>query len=323
MEEQRAREALVLVQKKHTLIKWESERDRARTIQSLGVSRSIGPWSEGQDDFSFGSCSSSLAFDGDGAISASSRIVHEEDEEKSEASWTAVAKEKERAWWSVDPEGEAEELEVKGPGSVTDSCSVDGEMRQQDPRWKAAKEEKEKLKVADMEVDEESCQEEIAEIQSPKRKVIRVESKETRYYVCEVLEISQEEAEALAFVPSEPRGAIYLCDNRCSEKAVRYWQFASVVVEEGGEAHTVNFVSAVLHCTGGAARQAKVEFVALERWKRKLTVVECGKSMETSNLFVVCGSISLTKKRSQRMLRAKGKKAHNVTGSRSHRLRRS
>ena len=26
----------------------------------------------------------------------------------------------------------------------------------------------------------------------------------------------------------------------CSEKAVRHWQFASVVVEEGGEANTVN-----------------------------------------------------------------------------------
>ena len=29
-------------------------------------------------------------------------------------------------------------------------------------------------------------------------------------------------------------------DNRCSDKAVRCWQFASVVVEEGGEVHTVN-----------------------------------------------------------------------------------
>ena len=38
----------------------------------------------------------------------------------------------------------------------------------------------------------------------------------------------------------DPRGAIYFCDNRCNEKAVRYWQFASVVVEEGGEARTVN-----------------------------------------------------------------------------------
>ena len=32
---------------------------------------------------------------------------------------------------------------------------------------------------------------------------------------------------------------MYFCDNRCSDKAVRYWQFASVVAEEGGEAHAV------------------------------------------------------------------------------------
>ena len=53
-------------------------------------------------------------------------------------------------------------------------------------------------------------------------------------FVCGMLAISQEEAEELAFVPSafsEPRGSLYFCDNRCSEKAVRYWQFASVVVE--------------------------------------------------------------------------------------------
>ena len=56
--------------------------------------------------------------------------------------------------------------------------------------------------------------------------------------------ISPEEAEVLTFVPSaigEPRGAIYFCDNRCSEKSVRYWQFASVVVEGGEEARTGNF----------------------------------------------------------------------------------
>ena len=39
---------------------------------------------------------------------------------------------------------------------------------------------------------------------------------------------------------SEPQGSIYFCDNRFSAKAVRYWQFVSVVVEEGGEAHTIN-----------------------------------------------------------------------------------
>ena len=47
----------------------------------------------------------------------------------------------------------------------------------------------------------------------------------------------------MGFVPStlgEPRGAHYWRDNRCSEKAIRYWQAASMVVEEGGEAHTTN-----------------------------------------------------------------------------------
>ena len=35
MEEQRAKEALVLAQNKHKLIKWEGERERARTMQRL------------------------------------------------------------------------------------------------------------------------------------------------------------------------------------------------------------------------------------------------------------------------------------------------
>ena len=50
------------------------------------------------------------------------------------------------------------------------------------------------------------------EIQSRKRKVIRVESEETHDYLCETLAISQEEAEEVGFVPralGEPRGAIY------------------------------------------------------------------------------------------------------------------
>ena len=61
--------------------------------------------------------------------------------------------------------------------------------------------------------------------------------------VCEMLSISPQEAEEPAFVPSaisEPRGAFHFWDNRCSENAIRYWQFASVFVEEGGEARTVN-----------------------------------------------------------------------------------
>ena len=43
----------------------------------------------------------------------------------------------------------------------------------------------------------------------------RVESEESQDYVCEMLAISREEVEEIAFVPSasgEPRGSIYFCD---------------------------------------------------------------------------------------------------------------
>ena len=33
---------------------------------------------------------------------------------------------------------------------------------------------------------------------------------------------------------------MFWCDNRCSDKALRFWQFASVVVEDGKESHTGN-----------------------------------------------------------------------------------
>ena len=64
------------------------------------------------------------------------------------------------------------------------------------------KDESEKLKEAEMEVDGKVRQEESAEIQSPKRKVFRVESEETQDYVCETPAISQEEADEVGFVPS-------------------------------------------------------------------------------------------------------------------------
>ena len=55
---------------------------------------------------------------------------------------------------------------------------------------------------AEMEVDGDVLQEENAETQSPKRKVIRVESEETQDNVCDSLAISREEAEEMSFVPS-------------------------------------------------------------------------------------------------------------------------
>ena len=145
-----------------------------------------------------------------------------------------------------------------------------GEEGHKSGRAKVAREEKEQLKEEEMKVDVDSPQGESAETKSSKRNMIRAESEETQDYVCGTVAVSQEEGEELAFVPSalsEPRGSIYFCDNRCSEKAVRYWQFASVV---GEEAHTVNLCQ---HCynerTVGTARQAEVEFVAIESSRGK------------------------------------------------------
>ena len=69
----------------------------------------------------------------DEVLSASSRIAQEMDEVISEASWTALAKEKGRDWWSIDLEGEVEELEVECPWTTTkgDSMDPEGKMNHQ------------------------------------------------------------------------------------------------------------------------------------------------------------------------------------------------
>ena len=88
----------------------------------------MGQWSGAHDNSSFGSCSSSLAFDTDEAMSASSKMAKDAEEVMSESSWTALAKGKERDWWSNDLEGEMEKLEVTGPWSGTEGGSVG-------PKW--------------------------------------------------------------------------------------------------------------------------------------------------------------------------------------------
>ena len=81
-------------------------------------------------------------------------------------------------------------------------------------------------------------------------------------------------------------------DDRCSEKAVRYWQIASMVVEEVGEARTINLMPAVLQPTVSAAGQAAVKFVAMETssGKEECNVEGYGKCWEMNNLCEECGS---------------------------------
>ena len=92
LEEQRTKEALVPVPKKHKLRKMEGERERARTMQRLEVTNTTSPWSGGHECSSFGSCSSCFATNTDEEMSASSKVAPEVDKAISEESWTALAK---------------------------------------------------------------------------------------------------------------------------------------------------------------------------------------------------------------------------------------
>ena len=75
-----------------------------------------------------------------------------------------------------------------------------------------------------MEMDDDVPQEKSIVIQSPKRKVVRLESEETQDFVRETLAISQEQAEQMGFVPSalgEPRGPTLLVRQSMQSKSNR------------------------------------------------------------------------------------------------------
>ena len=101
----------------------------------------------------------------------------------------------------------------------------EGESRHGQVQAKMARKERENQTKMEEKINEKALGDEGAEVQSPKRKVIRVESEETQDYVRESLNLSQEEAEEISFVPSAlsiPRGPIFWYDNRCSKQALRF-----------------------------------------------------------------------------------------------------
>ena len=113
LEEKKSKEALLLVQKKHILMRHQCERDKARTLQRSGGSRAMMNGFDTQDTLSFESYSSSMACDMEEESSESSRKMQDTKETTLEASWVAVTGKKEKDWWRLEPEGEAETPDVK------------------------------------------------------------------------------------------------------------------------------------------------------------------------------------------------------------------
>ena len=116
-------------------------------MQRLEASSAVGLWSGGHDNSSSGSCSSSLAPTQTGWCKRWRK-----------RRWTALTKGKERDWWSIDLEGEVEKLEVSGRGSGPKATPWNSKWR-----WATDAPQGESVKT-----------------KSSKRKVIRVESDETK-----------------------------------------------------------------------------------------------------------------------------------------------
>ena len=101
-------------------------------------------------------------------MSASSWVAQDADDAMDESSLTALAKEKERDWWSVDLEGAG----PKADAWIPKGRRATGQLGQK-KKVRNRKENEKQEKEAEV---EEAPHEASAEVQSPKRKEIRAES---------------------------------------------------------------------------------------------------------------------------------------------------
>ena len=117
------------------------------------------------------------------------------------------------------------------------------------------------------------------EVKGPKRKTIRVESEETQDNVREAKDMNQEEAEEISFVPSAisvPQKPLFHCDSQCSDKALSFWQLASVVIEEGEESYTTNLCQ-ICYNESLEAKGRQQSGSGMSLWRKRRIVEGFGK----------------------------------------------
>ena len=112
LEEKKSKEALLLLQKKHILMRYQSERDKARRLHRSGSSGVTRKGMDAQDFLSIERCRSSVVHDMEEVSSESSRKMQDKVGTTPEASWAAVITKKEKEEWRLEPEGETETPEV-------------------------------------------------------------------------------------------------------------------------------------------------------------------------------------------------------------------
>ena len=171
LEEKKSKEALLHVQKKYTLWKYQNERDVARRLQRFGYTRGTKKEADSQDFLSFDSCRSSAVDHVEESSLEPSRKSQDTQVVRSE-----IAGEEMRGSgdaWRLEPEGERRRWKPKVVSHGVEGVHVDpnGEGRHEREQVKKSIRQSE----APGEVGEE--------IKSPKRKIIWVESEETQDYV--------------------------------------------------------------------------------------------------------------------------------------------
>ena len=169
--------------------------------------------------------------------------MQDKEETTPEASRAAVVGRKENEGWRLEPEVETEAPELIVLWNEAEGVPVnpDGEGHREQAQAKSSRRERETPGEQGVEVKK-----------SQKRKAIRVEPEVTQEYLREAMDLIQEDSEEISFVPSAiSANPLFLCDNRCSEKTLSFWQFSSVVIKEGEESYTTNLVPTMLQQNSG------------------------------------------------------------------------
>ena len=185
--------------------------------------------------------------------------------------WEEDARKLENGERRLEPEGEAEVPVIIIVSDAVEGtpADLDGESRHEQVEAKLSRREREMLNEGEG-------------IRSPKRKVIRVEAEETQDYVREEKITEFEEEKQRTFIPSAvsvPPKLLFRCDRQYSEKILSFWQLASVVVNEGDEAHTTNLcqIGFNKHFAGKRRRTTDKCEVEAGCEKRRRNGEECGK----------------------------------------------
>ena len=65
-------------------------------------------------------------------------------------------------------------------------------------------------------------------------------------------------------LPSEPRWALHMCDNKCRAKGFKFFEMAVIVTEEGSAAHTINLCKT---CDNAGRLKQGEEEVTAPKWR--------------------------------------------------------